>query len=312
MTKLADAVDAINHYTGTDAETERILDLALPVMQLHAYRFHCVHPRFDADDLVANMQLFLLKYLNGKRPDVINQTYFSRLLYNQMITSVRCQYRDFRQKSKHLEYVNNCVINRINEYVRDDTMTDIRVTIDELNTSDKCKDILVKTLIEQYSLSDLLDYYNISLSSINGYYRYGMMALCERLHVEKHRWVTPVRRGKITRKPTGVYNNTTGVYNNRTRDERLIIADYESGIKFRLIAQKYKLKSRELSDILIRNGVTMRRTINKMKEQSIVRDYLNGMTYKDIAEKYCYNISTLPLVLKRNGIEPNRRGKKAA
>ena len=262
MTKLADAVDAINHYTGTEAETERILDLALHVMQLHAYRFHYFHPRFDADDLVANMQLFLLKYLNGKRPDVINQTYFSRLLYNQMITSVRCQYRDFRQKSKHLEYVNNCVINRSNEYVRNDTMTDIRVTIDELNISDKCKDILVKTLIEQYSLSDLLDYYQMAMSSITALYSDGMTALSDRLHVAKHRWVTPVRRGKITRKPTGVYNN-------RTRDERLIIADYESGIKFHSIAKKYKLKSRELSDILIRNGVTMRRTINKMKEQSI-------------------------------------------
>lgn len=305
MTKLADAVDAINHYTGTDAETERILDLALPVMQLHAYRFHCVHPRFDADDLVANMQLFLLKYLNGKRPDVINQSYFSRLLYNQMITSVRCQYRDFRQKSKHLEYVNNCVINRINEYVRDDTMTDIRVTIDELNISDKCKDILVKTLIEQYSLSDLLDYYNISLSSINGYYRYGMMALCERLHVEKHRWVTPVRCGKITRKPTGVYNN-------RTKDERLIIADYESGLKFQLIIQKYRLSGKALTNILIRNGVTMRRCVNKVQEQSMIRDYHNGMTYKDIAAKYCRNINSIAHVLKRNGIEPNRRGKKAA
>lgn len=305
MTKLADAVDAINRYTGTDEETERILDLALPVMQLHAYRYHCVHPRFDVDDLVANMQLYLLKYLHGKRPDVINQSYFSRLLYNQMITSVRCQYRDCRQKSKHLEYVNNCVINRSNEYVRDDTMTDIRVTIDELNISDKCKDILVKTLIEQYSLSDLLDYYNISLSSINGYYRAGMIALCERLHVEKHRWVTPVRCGKITRKPTGVYNN-------RTKDERLIIADYESGLKVQSIIQKYRLSGKALTNILIRNGVTMRRCDNKVQEQSMICDYKNGMTYKDIAAKYCRNINSIAHVLKRNGIEPNRRGKKAA
>ncbi|MBQ3349512.1 MAG: hypothetical protein IJG38_03880 [Thermoguttaceae bacterium] len=95
-------------------------------------------------------------------------------------------------------------------------------------------------------------------------------------------------------------------------DERLIIADYESGLKYQLIIQKYRLSGNALTNILIRNGVTMRRCVNKEQEQSMIRDYHNGMTYKDIAAKYCRNINAIAHVLKRNGIEPNRRGKKAA
>ena len=305
MTKLADAVDAINHYTGTEAETERILDLALPAMTYHATRFRYYHSRFDVEDLLANMQLYLIQWLRGKRQNGINQVWFSRLLYNQMITSVRCQYKDFRHLDKHIEYVNDYINFRRYEYISDDTMTDIRITIDELDVSEIVKDLLVKILIEQYSISDVLDYYHLSIGYTSQLYKEGMAALCARFNIVKQRFLTPVRKGKISCKPAGYY---------KKKIEMQIIADYQAGTKLSTIIRKYGKSRSTIINILHRHGVPMRfrRKRNPADEKLIISDYQSGISYAEMCEKFKRSRAGIIKILARHGIERNRGSKKAA
>ena len=305
MTKLAEAVDAINRYTGTDAETERILDLALPTMQYHASRFHYYHSRFDVDDLIANMQLYLFQWLRGKRHNGINQVWLSRLLYNQMITSVRCQFKDFRHLDRHIEYVNDYINSRCYEYISDDTMTDLRITIDELDVRDIVKDLLVKILIEQYSISDVLDYYHLSIGYTSQLYKEGMKALCSRFNIDKNRFMTPVRKGKISCKPAGYY---------KKKIEMQIIADYQAGTKLSTIIRKYGKSHSTIINILHRHGVPMRfrRKRNPADEKLIISDYQSGISYAEMCEKFKRSRAGIIKILARHGIERNRGSKKAA
>lgn len=308
MTKLAEAVDAINHYTGTDAEKERILDLALPTMQYHANRFHYYHSRLiiDVCDLVAYQQIYLLQWLKGERPGNINQSYLSGILYKNMITAVRLQYRDFRQTEHYYEFVNQCFVERNDQYLCDFTMSDIRITLAELDVKPIVKDVLFKLLIEQYEFKDVMGYYNLSVSRIDDLYNDGMRALCSRIGLpQQSHYFTPVRHGRIRRKLEGRYV--------RMNNDSAIIADYMSGIKMATIVRKYGKCQRTIVNILKQNGIALRSQTINFVDHAIIRDYQAGMSLSDISDKYGRCRTGLYKILKKHGIESNhRRGKKAA
>lgn len=308
MTQLADAVDAINRYTGTDAETERILDLALPTMQYHANRFHYYHSRLiiDVCDLVAYQQIYLLQWLKGERPDVINQSFLSGILYKNMITAVRLQYRDFRQTEQYYEFVNQCFVERNDQYLCDFTMSDIRFALDELDVKPIVKDVLFRLLIEQYEFKDVKDYYNLSVSRLDDLYNDGMQALCSKLGLpKKSHYFTPVRHGRIRRKLTGTYV--------RMNNDSQIVADYMSGMKMATIVRKYGRCQSSIVNVLKRNGIALRSQIVKFVDHQMIQDYQAGMSYAEIGEKYKRNRTGIFKILKKHGIKPNRRrGKKAA
>lgn len=310
MTKLADAVDAINHYTGTEAETERILDLALPAMTYNANRFHRNNPALnDVSDLVAYQQLFFLKWLKGGRPQFINQSFLVKMLYVNMINEIRIHHRDFRQRKKYFEFVNQCVIERRNEWFDDMTMSDIRITIDELDVKDIVKDILFKLLIDQYEVSDLTEYYNLTLARISQLFDVGMKKLCARFElVPQRHYATPKHHGQFRRRPEGFYIRQI---NNKDAE---IIADYQAGMKMAVMEHKYQKSKNTIISIVKRHGCELRKTRsrNQAVDELVINDYLSGMSLRAIGKKYGYHHANITNILMRNGIEPNRRGKKAA
>lgn len=252
MTQLSEAVDAIHHYTGTDVEKERILDLALPTMQYNANRFHRNNPRLiiDVSDLVAYQQLYLLQWLQGERPAVINQSFLSGILYNHMITFVRMEYRDFRRQEKYYEFVNQCFIEHSNEYLDDCVMSDMRITLDELDVKAIVKDILFKLLIDQYSPIDVKDYYGLSLTRIMQLFDEGMTALCQKFKLEpKQHFSPPNRQSKYRRSLDGKYVDPI---------VPLIITDYRCGMTYNQLSIKYRKARSTIIKLIDKYGVEIR------------------------------------------------------
>lgn len=252
MKKIAEAVVAINHYTGTDAENAMIIDRCLPIMGINARQYKRRHPLLiiEIEDLIAYQQMYLLywlKYEHKNATKEMNQKFLTLLLYRKMIDLIRADYKDYRHFDQYCEFVQQLALDKRNEYHGSELISDLRITINELNVSHRIKDVLFKLLIDQYAPADVLNYYGVSWSRITQLFDEGMTALCHQLNLEsKRHYIAPFGKTIFHRFPEGKYVDPT---------VPLIIQDYRLGMSYYQLSIKYQKARITIKNLIDKYGV---------------------------------------------------------
>jgi DNA-binding transcriptional regulator LsrR (DeoR family) len=89
--------------------------------------------------------------------------------------------------------------------------------------------------------------------------------------------------------------------------ERVIVADYERGLRQAEIAQKFGLTQPRVSSILAKYGVEtipshVRRMTDEERADEIASWYMNGLSQAEVAEKFGMSVSGVKKVLDRKGV----------